>query len=125
MKFLLRHLATVHSSRPGFLFCCGLNGCQRSFRNITTYKHHVYARHSTNLDLSTSQDSSDQQAGDQQAGDSDSDYDGLGADYSQGDEGNSDSAHEGRNDGDQQTGINKAVCMSVTDYSFYSTSQPK
>ena len=52
MAFLLKHLTTVHSGRPGFFFSCGLNGCQRTFRNITTYKHHVYAIHSkhhTNL----------------------------------------------------------------------------
>lgn len=57
MAFLLKHLATVHSNRPGFYFICGLNCCQRTFRNITTYKHHVYAAHSkyhTNL-LGTSQ----------------------------------------------------------------------
>lgn len=56
MSFLLRHLATVHSNRPGFFFSCGLNGCQRTFRNITTYKHHVYAKHSkdhTNLSTVT------------------------------------------------------------------------
>lgn len=52
MKFLLRHLTTIHSNRPDFSFSCELNGCQRTFHNITTYKHHVYARHSkdhTNL----------------------------------------------------------------------------
>ena len=45
MSFLLRHLAVVHSTQPGFFFSCGLNGCHRTFRNITTYRHHVYARH--------------------------------------------------------------------------------
>ena len=52
MSFLLRHLTLVHSTKPGF-FSCSLNGCQRTFHNITTYKHHVYANHSkhhTNLD---------------------------------------------------------------------------
>lgn len=63
MAFLLKHLATVHSSRPGFFFSCELNGCQRTFRNITTYKHHVYAAHSkhhTNLLLSTTGDPTNQ-----------------------------------------------------------------
>lgn len=53
MSFLLRHLTLVHSTKPGFFFSCSLNGCQRTFHNITTYKHHVYASHSkhhTNLD---------------------------------------------------------------------------
>lgn len=64
MKFLLRHLTTVHSFRPVF-FSCGLNGCSRTFRNIITYKHHVYARHSkhhTNLN-SIEADLSDQHQG--------------------------------------------------------------
>lgn len=52
MAFLLKHLTTAHSGRPGFNLSCGLNGCLRTFGNITTYKHHVYAAHSkyhTNL----------------------------------------------------------------------------
>lgn len=46
MSFLLRHLSEVHSDKPGFNFCCGLNGCQRTY-NINTYKHHVYSSHSS------------------------------------------------------------------------------
>lgn len=52
MSFLLRHLTEVHSNRPGFHLTCGLNNCQRTYHNITTYKHHVYAMHgplSTNI----------------------------------------------------------------------------
>ena len=48
MSFLLKHLTAVHSSKPGFLLTCSLNGCQKTFQNITTYKHHVYAKHPKN-----------------------------------------------------------------------------
>lgn len=68
MSFLLRHLSDVHSNRPGFNFQCGLNGCQRSYHNITTYKHHVYSSHSsdhTNLFQETRNDSDDDSDGDQ------------------------------------------------------------
>ena len=55
MSFLLRHLTTVHSTRPGFFFACGLNRCERTFRNMMTYKHHVYALHTKDhTNLSTS-----------------------------------------------------------------------
>ena len=64
MSFLLRHLTTVHSTRPGFCLSCGLNGCQRTFSNITTYKHHVYAKHSKyHTNLSSTADSTELQTG--------------------------------------------------------------
>ena len=62
MSFLLRHLTEVHSSKPGFSFVCGLNKCQRRYQNITTYKHHVYSRHTqthTNLQLGSNDCSND------------------------------------------------------------------
>ena len=73
MAFLLRHLATVHSSRAGFFFSCGLNGCLRTFRNITTYKHHVYAMHSKNHTNLSTTSTSQVQSSNQQDRDSDSD----------------------------------------------------
>ena len=57
LSFLLRHLTIVHSTQPGFNFCCGLNHCQRTFKNMTTYKHHVYSLHTklhTNISLDCS-----------------------------------------------------------------------
>lgn len=84
MSFLLRHLATVHSTTPGFFFTCGLNGCQRTFRNITTYKHHVYAKHSkehTNLTLSSESEPSNVQADDSESDQSDNeDFEDAGGD---------------------------------------------
>lgn len=47
MTFLLRHLAAVHSNKPGFNFACGLNGCQRTYRNISTYRNHVSSTHAS------------------------------------------------------------------------------
>lgn len=80
MSFLLRHLAMAHSTRPGFFFTCGLNHCQRTFQNITTYKHHVYSQHAkghTNLVVVTESDPSSDQTnesdGDQSDGESDDD----------------------------------------------------
>ena len=68
MSFLMRHLTEVHSNRPGFRFTCWLNNCQRTYCNITTYKHHVYAVHgqaSTNLIPEVNNDNSSDEGSDE------------------------------------------------------------
>lgn len=110
MAFLLKHLTTVHSSRPSFNFSCGLNGCLRTFGNITTYKHHVYAAHSkyhTNLaseDVSstTRQDVGD--VGETESAEGD-DSSASGIDCGGVDEGN------GQNDGPPQAGIYSVMSL--------------
>lgn len=42
---LVRHLSLVHAHLAGFHLRCGLNGCQKAFRNILTYCNHIYAFH--------------------------------------------------------------------------------
>ena len=41
----LKHLRLFHAHQPNFQICCGLNGCQRTFKNFGTYKNHVSDRH--------------------------------------------------------------------------------
>ena len=45
MQFYLRHLSLIHSSESGFCFQCKLNGCKRTFKNMGTYRNHVYSLH--------------------------------------------------------------------------------
>lgn len=45
MQFYLRHLSLVHSNDSGFCFQCRLNGCKRTFKNMGTYRNHVYSLH--------------------------------------------------------------------------------
>ena len=41
-----KHLRLFHSSTPGFKITCGINGCQRAYTNIGTFKNHLYGVHS-------------------------------------------------------------------------------
>lgn len=42
---LVQHLSLVYAHLAGFHLRCGLNGCQKAFRNILTYCNHIYAFH--------------------------------------------------------------------------------
>ena len=45
LTYLLKHTRHVHSHQPGFQVTCGLSGCQRTFRNFSVYRNHVYEFH--------------------------------------------------------------------------------
>jgi len=53
---LLAHIRMMHTCDPGFHIQCGLQGCQRTFRNFYTYRNHVYAMHVLDSENSTSTD---------------------------------------------------------------------
>lgn len=38
-------MSLIHSSENGFSFQCRLNGCTRTFKNMGTYRNHVYSLH--------------------------------------------------------------------------------
>jgi len=51
---LLGHIRLMHACDPGFHIQCGLQGCQRTFRNYYTYRNHIYAMHGLDSENSTS-----------------------------------------------------------------------
>ena len=46
---LLSHIQLIHSGRPGFSVTCGIEGCQRLFRKMKTYRNHIYKEHMINF----------------------------------------------------------------------------
>ena len=46
-------------SIPGFHLRCGLSGCQKEFRNLLTYRNHIYAFHTDSHASEPSQTNSD------------------------------------------------------------------
>ena len=56
---LVRHLSLVHAHLPGFHLRCGLSGCQKEFRNLLTYRNHIYAFHTDSHASEPSQTNSD------------------------------------------------------------------
>lgn len=56
---LVHHLSLVHAHLPGFHLRCGLSGCQKEFRNILTYRNHIYAFHTDSHVSDPSQTNSD------------------------------------------------------------------
>ena len=40
-----KHLRLFHSGTPGFKITCGINGCQKAYSNIGTFKNHLYGVH--------------------------------------------------------------------------------
>ena len=53
VSMLLTHIRLVHACDPCFHMQCGLQGCQRTFRNFYTYRNHVYSMHGLDSDNST------------------------------------------------------------------------
>ncbi len=45
IQLLIPHIRLVHSNQPGFCVTCGLDGCQRTFRNMKTFTNHMYQFH--------------------------------------------------------------------------------
>ena len=44
---LIRHTFECHSSIPGFLFTCSLNGCKRTFKTSSAISSHINRDHTT------------------------------------------------------------------------------
>lgn len=42
----LKHVRLFHAHQPNFHISCQINGCQRSYRNFSTFKNHVSDKHS-------------------------------------------------------------------------------
>jgi len=40
-----KHLRLFHASNPDFKITCGINGCQRVYTNLGTFKNHLYGIH--------------------------------------------------------------------------------
>ena len=41
----IKHLRLLHASQPDFKVTCGINGCQRVYKNLGTFRNHLYAMH--------------------------------------------------------------------------------
>ena len=60
LSVFLTHVRLVHASDASFHIPCGLQGCQRTFRNFYTYRNHVYSFHDlSNLENTNSTESMD------------------------------------------------------------------
>ena len=45
----MTHMRLIHADEPQFMIQCNLQGCQRTFRNFSVYRNHVYAFHDTSM----------------------------------------------------------------------------
>lgn len=45
----MTHMRLMHADEPQFVIQCNMQGCQRTFRNFTVYRNHVYAFHDTSV----------------------------------------------------------------------------
>ena len=41
----MRHTFQAHSNEPNFIFTCGVNGCQQTFKNYSSITSHLKRRH--------------------------------------------------------------------------------
>ena len=48
-----KHLRLFHASKPDFKITCGINGCQRVYTNLGTFKNHLYGMHNGEIDSMT------------------------------------------------------------------------
>ena len=46
---LVKHIGLIHAHEPNFSITCGLNNCQRSFKNFQSVRRHVYRKHRENI----------------------------------------------------------------------------
>ena len=46
----IKHLRLLHVSQPDFKVTCGINGCQRVYKNFGTFKNHLYAMHNDGIE---------------------------------------------------------------------------
>lgn len=45
ISLVLSHLRAVHSSDPGFVATCGIDGCSSTLKSFQSLYQHIYRRH--------------------------------------------------------------------------------
>ncbi|XP_037562263.2 uncharacterized protein LOC119441728 [Dermacentor silvarum] len=47
---VITHIGLVHSGEPNFSIFCGIEGCANTYRNFSSYRSHLYRRHTAVLE---------------------------------------------------------------------------